>query len=427
LAGPGWNEDGRLHFALGIEDTFVPQAREGERPIDEYRLCEHDRFFADDFRLAAGVGAELLRWGIPWYLVSPRAGVWAWDWTDRAMDAMAAAGIEPIVDLVHYGTPLWLEGSFADSDYAEHVAEYAARVADRYRGIARAYTPVNEPVIHALFCGEYGYWPPYLHGSDGFAAIAANLARGIVLTQRAVADQLGDGAIFVHVEAAMDFVGDDDASEHRAEADRLRAQVYLVEDLVTGKVDDAHPLVGLVRSGGVDDDDLAWLAERSAAPDIMGVNYYPRHSTELFEAGVRHAGGFADPRPSVDRGTAGLEAALRRFADRYGAPVMLTETCVTGTPQERIDWLDRSVACVERLRADGLPVVGYTWWPLFDMYEWTWRHSDLPRSAHLLTMGLHDLVESADGLRRVRNPVADRFASHAARHGAGPPGGSRSE
>ena len=75
---------------------------------------------------------------------------------------------------------------------------------------------------------------------------------------------------------------------------------------------------------------------------------------------------------------------------------MLAETRVTGTVDERIGWLDESVATVERLRADGVPVVGYAWWPLFDMCEWTWRHTGLPRSSHLLTMGLFDLVESSE-------------------------------
>ncbi|MXS75233.1 hypothetical protein CSIV_02010 [Microbacterium sp. CSI-V] len=34
---------------------------------------------------------------------------------------------------------------------------------------------------------------------------------------------------------------------------------------------------------------------------------------------------------------------------------------------------------------------------------------------HLLTMGLHDLVETPTTLARRRNPVADRFAAHASR------------
>ena len=149
-----------------------------------------------------------------------------------------------------------------------------------------------------------------------------------------------------------------------------------------------------------------------------GRQLLPRHSTELFETGSHHRGGFTDPRPTVDRGGEGLGAAIRRFADRYIAPVTLAETCVTGTVDERISWLNESVATVEKLRAESVPVVEYTWWPLFDMYEWTWRHTELPRASYLLTMALFDLVESAEGLQRVRNSVADRYAHHIARHSA---------
>jgi beta-glucosidase/6-phospho-beta-glucosidase/beta-galactosidase len=412
---PRWFEDGRLHFALGIEDTFVPQARDGERAIDEYELTEHYGRYAGDFALAAGCGAELLRWGVPWYRIASERGQWDWTWTDRAVDALLSSGLTPIVDLLHYGTPLWLESEFAHPDYPSHVADFAERFASRYADRVTDYTPVNEPVIHALFCGQYGYWPPYLGGRRGFATVAANLARGFVRTQRAVADVLGPRAAFVHVDAAMNFVGDDQAPEHAEEASRLRHQVHLVEDLVTGAVDERHPLRDLLNHE-VDDAELAWFCENAVQPDVMGVNYYPRHSTELFEPGVHHVGGFADPRPSIDRGVDGLRDALARYADRYGAPVMITETCVTGTVEERMRWLDASVLLLEQMRAEGTRLVGYTWWPLFDMYEWTWRHSGRPRADHLLTMGLHDLRESPDGLLRVPNPVADRYRHHASLH-----------
>lgn len=411
-----WFEDGALHFALGIEDTFVPQSRAGERPIDEYELTDHYEQVETDLALAEEVGAEMVRWGVPWYRVAPTPDTWDWSWVDRAMDGFRATGLRPIVDLLHYGTPLWLDDQFANPDYPERMAEFASRFAERYGDHATDYTPVNEPVIHALFSGEYGYWPPYLTGPGGMATIAGSLARGFVLTQQGIAEQLGSRATFVHVDAGMRYTGDVDAPEHRETVARLRGQTFLVEDLVTGSVTEGHPLLAQLRHGGVTDDQLAWLRDNAVRPDVMGVNYYPLHSTEVFEAGVHHGGGFADPRPFADAGSEGLREVLLAHAERYGAPVMLTETCVTGTVQERMAWMEESVATLDDLRAEGVPVVGFTWWPLFDMYEWTYRHSTGPRSDHLLTMGLFDLVERPGGhLDRVRNPAADRFRELAAK------------
>ncbi|MCU1528683.1 MAG: beta-glucosidase [Frondihabitans sp.] len=409
-----WFEDGALHFALGVEDTFVPQSRAGERPIDEYELTDHYGQVESDLGLAARVGADALRWGVPWYRVAPTPDSWDWSWVDRAIARFEELELRPIVDLLHYGTPLWLEDQFANPDYPQRVAEFASRFSERFGHVATDYTPVNEPMIHALFSGEYGYWPPYREGPSGLVTVASSLAQGFVLSQRAIAEQLGDSATFVHVDAGIRYAGDVDAPEHRETVARLRHQVFLVEDLVTGSVDDGHALLAQLRRGGVTDAQLAWFAENAVRPDVMGVNYYPLHSTEVFEAGIHHGGGFADPRPYLDAGVEGLRDVLTTYADRYGAPVMLTETCVTGSVEERIAWMDDSVRALHQLRSEGTRVVGFTWWPLFDMYEWTYRHSTGPRADHLLTMGLFDLVETPDGrLDRRRNPVADRFHHHA--------------
>ncbi|POH62617.1 beta-glucosidase [Cryobacterium zongtaii] len=409
-----WFDDGRLHFAVGIEDTFVPQARPGERAIDEYELTEHYAQYAGDLQLASDVGAELVRWGVPWHRVAAEKGRWDWSWVDGVMARYAELGLRPVIDLLHYGTPLWLEGQFSNPDYPDHVTEYAQRFAERYGDVATDYTPVNEPVIHALFSGEYAYWPPYLSGPTGMVSIATALAEGFVKTQHAIASVLGDRATFVHVDAGIRYSGALDAPEHADTVTRLRHQGFLVEDLVTGAVGPDHPLLGQLERGGADDSLLDWFRAHPVRPDVMGVNYYPLHSTEVFEAGIHHGGGFADPRPYEDTGTEGLRDVLTTWANRYGAPVMLTETSVTGTVDERRRWLDASVGALHELKADGVNVVGYTWWPLFDMYEWTWRHTEAPRADHLLTMGLHDLVETPSGsLARRRNPVADTFQRHA--------------
>ncbi|KQO97491.1 family 1 glycosylhydrolase [Leifsonia sp. Leaf264] len=409
-----WFETGQLNFALGIEDTFVPQSRSGERAIDEYELTQHYEKVHGDLGLVKEVGADLLRWGVPWYRVAPAPGKWDWSWVDQAMDRFRELELRPIIDLLHYGTPLWLDDQFANPDYPQHIAELAHRMAERYGDVATDYTPVNEPIIHSLFSGEYAYWPPYYDGPTGFATIAASIAHGMVLSQQAIAHELGDRATFVHVDAGMRFAGDVDAPEHRDTVARLRHQTFLVEDLVTGNVGEGHPLLAQLHQGGITDNQLDWFVRNAVQPDVMGVNYYPLHSTEVFEAGVHHTGGFADPRPAFDAGSDGLRDVLTTYAERYGAPVMLTETCVTGTVEARIAWMDQSVATLHDLRAQDVPVVGFTWWPLFDMYEWTYRHSTNPKAHHLLTMGLYDLVESHTGqLDRRRNPVADRFQHHA--------------
>ena len=402
-----WFEDGRLRFALGIEDTFIPQAAPGQRPLDEYELMQHYRFWEQDLALVAESGAPMLRWGIPWYRVNPERGVWDWEWLDHVVDRLEQDGTDLIADLIHYGTPHWLENEFANPDYPQHVAEYAAAVASRYRGRIHHYTPANEPLLNTMYCGEFGHWPPYLTGHRGFGTILRALSRGIVQTQSAIAEA-DPGADFIHVEASFRFVGD--LGAHRETVEHLRHRAYIVQDLVMGRVGDTHPLADYLLANGFSEDDLAWAQTHVAEPDVVGVNYYPQHSTEVFEDGVVLGGGPGALRPRLNAWTDGLKDVLTSFADRYAKPVFLTETGFTGTVAERIAWLDASVKAVTQLRDGGLNLVGYTWWCLTDMVEWTYRYGDGEPMDFRLRMGLWTLEQDADGtLERVRTPVADRF------------------
>src|SRR3712207_2546900 len=159
--------DGTFRLAVGIEDTFVPQASLGRRPLDEYELTQHYHYWHADLGLAQAAGATVMRYGIPWYRVNPAPGQYRWDWLDRVVDRLEELGLETIVDLMHYGTPLWLDNQFLNHGYPGAVAEYAARVAERYRGRLTAFTPLNEPLVNISFCGESGVWPPHLTGDDG--------------------------------------------------------------------------------------------------------------------------------------------------------------------------------------------------------------------------------------------------------------------
>jgi beta-glucosidase len=152
-------------WATGIEDTFIidPWPASG-RTLEEYELTQHYELWQEDVGLIASLGVAAARYGIPWYRVNPAPGEFDWRWTDQVVPALVATGVEPIIDLVHYGTPEWLPDSFMHPDYPERVAEYAAAFAARYRDLVRWYTPLNEPRVNAWYCGRLGLWPPYRRG-----------------------------------------------------------------------------------------------------------------------------------------------------------------------------------------------------------------------------------------------------------------------
>jgi beta-glucosidase len=398
-----------FRFAVGIEDTFVPHAFPGHRALDEYELTQHYRFWSEDLGLAADAGATAIRYGFPWYRLNPAPGRFVWDWADRVVDRLDELGLEGIVDLVHYGTPLWLDNSFLHNDFPARLAEFAAALAARYRGRLTVWTLMNEPQITAMHCGEQGIWPPRLTGHDGYVKLVRAIVRGVVAAQRAVAEAGGDRASFVHVEASFRYAGATDA--FAGEVELLRARQFLIQDLLCGRVDDTHPLAGYLRGNGFGDDDLAWCAANPAVPDVMGVNYYPHLTTTDYRAGEALP---VARRPRRDDWTAGCEEVIRAFADRYRLPLMLTETSVAGTVEQRLAWLDASLELVAGLRRQGVEIVGYTWWPLFDLVDWAYRDAAGAVGEHLVPMGLYDLEPDSIGtLHRRSTPVVDRFRAWA--------------
>ena len=129
---------GEFLWAVGIENTFVPQTRAGHRRLDEYELMGHYRHWRQDLDLAADLGVSPIRYGIPWYRVNPSPGQFDWSWTDAVLEYLVGAkGLTPIIDLMHYGTPLWLDNQFVNASYPRRVAEYAARFAERYASLVR--------------------------------------------------------------------------------------------------------------------------------------------------------------------------------------------------------------------------------------------------------------------------------------------------
>lgn len=400
-----------LVFAVGIEDTFITQTARGERQLDEYDLTQHYVHWKEDLGLAAQTGATMMRWGVPWHRVNPEPGRWDFGWLDAVADRFGEVGVEPIWDLLHYGTPQWMEREFCHPDYPELVAEYAYRIGERYGRAMPYVTPFNEPALAVLYCGRFGHWPPYRTGDRGFVELLRAVCRGIVLSQAAFVEASGSAGIAVHAEAAMRFEGTDTVTSQVAR--RLTDEVLLPADLVTGSVTADHPMVRFLLENGFDDEDLEWFARHTAVPDVMGVNYYPAASTQVVAVGGSD-GRPDDPWPTSNAWTAGLEEVLRRFHTRYGRPVFLTETCFPGSVEGRLEWLDASVATVRRMRAEGVDIVGYTWWSLLDMIEWEYRTSGAPLADHFLRMGMWDLVPTEDGrLLRQENAVRARFAQYA--------------
>jgi beta-glucosidase len=353
-------------WAVGIEDTNIGWPLRGSgMPLDEYASTGHYEQWRADFDLVVESGATTVRYGLPWYRINPAPGVWDWEWADEVIRyAAGELGLLLILDLVHYGTPAWLEGSFTDPGYPAAVAEYSGAVAARYAGLVDHFTPLNEPLVTASFTGARAIWPPYETGDAGWARVVVNIAAGIRESIRAILHAQPDATI-VHVEATHVWTTEDPALEQHRDTMSLRN--FLPTDLVLGRVDARHPLHAWLLETGIAAEALDALLTPCPAPAIIGVNFYPELSCREFV--------LVDGAPvgvAFNGWTDGLRQVLGEFDERYGIPLMISETAVEGDPEHLVSWLRDCAEEVSRLRADGAHIVGLTWWPLFDFVDWSW-------------------------------------------------------
>lgn len=395
-------------WATGIEDTFIPQARPGLRALDEYELTQHYQLWKRDFDLVAETGVKYLRWGIPWYRVQLASNQWDWEWTDKALDYMVnVKRITPILDLMHYGTPLWLDNSFMNSSYPQRVAEYAQKVVARYKSLARYYTPLNEPMVNADMCGNKAEWPPYLSGDDGYVKMTLALAKGIVLATQAIqAEQ--PNAITVQVEALWHTFTQDESLMAQATHDNARQ--FLCFDLTTGFVNADYVLKSYLHKHGATDSDLDWFNTNAVTFDIFGANFYPWSYGEL----KKRPDGSTQYIAAKTSGAA-IALVIRKAYERYRLPIMVTETSANADIAGRALWMDETLDTVRALRREGVPVVGYTWFPLFTMIDWNYRKGRRPLRDYLIHLGLYDSeFDSKVVLRRRKTTLVKRYQRHMA-------------
>jgi beta-glucosidase/6-phospho-beta-glucosidase/beta-galactosidase len=361
----------RFMFAVGIECS-APTVTGGRR-VDELEATGHYDHWEKDLALVRELGVRYLRYGLPIHRVFVGPGRYDWSFADRVLERMQELGIEPILDLVHFGLPDWL-GSFQNPDWPKHAADYARAVAERYPWI-RFYTPVNEIYITAQFSAAFGWWNERQRSDQAFVTNLKHSVQASRSMMRAILDTC-PGALFVFSEST-EYVhpGSPDMVQP---AQFLNQRRFLSLDLLFGHDVSATAYTYLIRSGMTPEEYDGFREDRELrSHSIMGTDYYVTNEHILRRDGRTIGSGEIY----------GYYVITRQYFDRYRIPVMHTETNREST--QATIWLWKQWMNLLRLREDGVPVIGFTWYGLVDMKDWD---SALTRPrGHVNRVGLYSL------------------------------------
>jgi len=255
--------------------------------------------------------------------------------------------------------------------------------------------------VTAWYCGKLGWWPPNLKGWRGFLRVMMGVCRGMVETTRALRD-VDEENVAVQVDATDLYESPDPTLQE--EVGRRQEIVFLALDLISGRVTEGHSLYTWLLKNGITQNELDWFHENAIELDMVGINLYPLFSQKVLTR---------SPHVRIKMPYASgeiVERLAKMYYQRYQVPIFISETASLGTVKRRSDWLRDSVASTRRARAQGIPLVGYTWWPLFALVTWAYRQGTKPPEYYIKQMGLWDLASDAT-LERKRTPLVDEFRS----------------
>lgn len=339
-------------FAVGIECSY-PKIEGGYR-VDQLRDTGHYEHWKTDLRLVRELGLRYLRYGPPLYKVFTGPGKYDWDFTDRVMDEMRRLGIIPIVDLVHFGLPDWL-GDFQNPEWPRYLAEYAHAFAQRFPWV-RYYTPVNEIYVTAQFSGAFGWWNERLMSDVAFVTNIKHCVKASIMAMRAILDLRPD-AIFIFSESTEYVHPGSPAMVQQALF--MNERRFLSLDLLFGH-DVSATMYRYLLAGGMTAEEYTWYSQHRDLRShcIMGTDYYITNEHIMLPDG--RAIGAGD--------VYGYYVITRQYFDRYRLPVMHTET--NRMHKLATEWLWKEWMNLLRLRDDGVPIIGFTWFGLVDMVDW---------------------------------------------------------
>lgn len=337
--------------ATGIECS-APRIPGGHRQ-DELRKTGHWDRVEDDLALVASFGITSLRYGVPFHVVSADPDRLDWAWTDRAMAALQANGIEPIADLLHFGVPDDLEG-FVDPRLPARFAAYAAAFAERYPWV-RAYTPVNEPLVSATFSARLGWWNECREDDRSFAQAIDVVSTCAVLGMEAIRARRPD-AVFLQSDACEGYAATSVAG--LAEATFRNELRFVTFELTYGRRP-APVIVDWLAANGVGPDRLDWFAAHGSSEGcIVGHDYYAGNEWQVE----------ADGSLAQAQERRGYAVLAREYHERLGLPFMLSETNWEGP--EAPGWLAEVWNGAMQLRLEGLPIRGFCWYGFVDHVDW---------------------------------------------------------
>ncbi|WP_347307073.1 family 1 glycosylhydrolase [Corynebacterium sp. SA-MJD20WY100] len=395
-----YSEDGK---GLSIQDVMPDglQTPPTKSPTDDNLKLEAIDFYhryAEDIALFGEMGFKTFRFSIAWSRIFPRGdedepNEEGLRFYDRVLDELEKYGIEPLVTLSHYETPLAIAreyGGWSNREVINFFEKYCRTVFERYKGRVHYWLTFNEinSVLHFPFFGGLEGTPEEIGPQKLYQAVHHELVGSARVTKIAHEIDAANkvGCMILAVPRYPLTPNPQDA---------LKALDKSRDDLAFGDIHCRGYYPGYylrkLKNLGVelditeqDRDDL------TNTVDFVSFSYYmsvcETADPAKDKAGQGNIVGGV-PNPTLEASEwgwqidpVGLRIIMNEYWDRWQKPLFIVENGLgakdklvdgpdapTVEDDYRIDYLNQHLVQVGEAVEDGVEVLGYTTWGCIDL------------------------------------------------------------
>lgn len=421
-----WLEDGKqpnvtdVLVGIGSKEPGIKWNLESQKyemaldPNKKYLSHEAIDFYhrhADDLKLMSGMGFNCFRTSIAWGRIFPNGDETEPNekglaFYDQLFKEMKDLGMEPVITMSHYETPLHLlteYGGWSNPKLIEFWKNYSKTLFTRYKGVVKYWLTFNE--VNAMLRN------PFVAGSvltiddpaDPSDPIGSTTKKDVwqgyynILVANAwtvkLAHEIDPNALVGNMMTASGVVTYPETckpSDNFGAYDTQRwAVYYMCDPMVFGEI---PPYVKALWkknpewTPAMNDDELKLMKENTI--DFISYSYY-RSAVYASDAEMAmNSGGIkgktnpylkeCSPEPwSWPVDPEGLRLLINVFEDRYHLPQFIVENGIgldenldkNGTIDDpfRVRYLEQHLKQVELAIEDGCNVMGYLWWGPIDV------------------------------------------------------------
>lgn len=312
--------------------------------------------YSQDAALAKGMGLNTFRTSIEWSRIEPAkgridpAGV---AFYHRLFQNLRSQGLTPIVTLMHFSYPQWLEdeiGGWENDKSVDEFARYADFVAKEYGSEVDWWLTFNEPTV---FLGG-AYIAGQIAPGKKNVITAAKAANNFIKSHKRAYDAIHKNDPVANVSfnnySAAYTIGNPNAQAQRSTQGLDVNGDWMMNAMRTSKVQGEG-------------------AKGRGYLDYIGLDYYCRWTLGL---GMKFKMAW-----DWEVYPEGLYNSIKNYHRWFGLPVLIAENgFATEDLKPRKDGWTREAYMVahikqmKRAMAEGIPVLGYVHWSITDNWEW---------------------------------------------------------